>query len=63
MLDDTLEARERDDPLAAALALFAVRLVQTPPAQILPTALGSSAVACLASITALSAPADTTPVR
>ena len=44
-------------PVAAALALFAVRLVQTPPAQILPTALGSSAAACLASITALSAPA------
>lgn len=44
-------------PVAAALALFVARLVQTPPDQILPGILGSSAAACLVSITALSAPA------
>lgn len=44
-------------PVAIALALFAARLGQTPPARILPGILGSSAAACLLSITALSAPA------
>ncbi len=44
-------------PVAAALALFAVHLVQTSPARIVPGILGHSAAACLLSITALSAPA------
>lgn len=43
-------------PVAAALSLFAARLVQAPVGQILPAVLGNSA-ACLVSITALSAPA------
>lgn len=44
-------------PAAAALALFAARLIQTPPGLVVPQVMGHSAVACLLSITALSVPA------
>lgn len=44
-------------PALAALGLFLTRLVQTPPGLVLPGIMGHSAAACLASITALSAPA------
>jgi len=44
-------------PAAAALALFIARVVQTPPSQIVPGIMGSSATACLVSIIGLSVPA------
>lgn len=44
-------------PVALACALFAGRLVQTPPEAVLPAMMGQTAGACLLSITGLSAPA------
>lgn len=44
-------------PAVAALLLFLTRLVQTPPDLIAPAIMGSSAAACLLSITTLSVPA------
>lgn len=44
-------------PAAVAVALFLMRLFQTPPDRIGPDILGHSAAACLLAITALSAPA------